>query len=339
MKTGLNNKNIFLAIACLFALGTAKAQDPHFSQYFSSPMTVNPALTAKNIGDWRALANFRSQWWGSAEIAPFTTTAASIEKKFATGVTGNNSLGFGLSLVSDASNSGLLKNNYFTFGAAYHLTLDAKNNEHLSLGLQVVYANRLVDASQFDFQSQFGSMGFQRSIPSGDPVNILSNHYADVNAGIYYDKRITDKKWGYHLGASIFHAGTPVEGVYSNSTYRVPRRYSAQGGLTFYRDNGDVIDISMISDNQAQSHVFTAGGVYRIKTNDDTIDALHIGVWNRFGDAIYPYIGVQGTNWLVGLSYDIVNTKVSNAYNSVQSAEFSLAWYFGKKNTKMSFSF
>lgn len=318
-------------MACLFAFAGAKAQDPHFSQYFSSPMTVNPALTAKSIGDWRALANFRSQWWGSSEVSPFTTTTASIEKKYTTGVTGNNALGFGVSLVSDASNSGLLKNTFFAFGAAYHLSLDAKGDEHLSLGLQTVYANRLVDAGKFDFQSQFGSMGFQRSIPSGDPVNILSNNYLDVNAGIYYDKKFPEKRWGYHVGAAVFHAGTPVEGVFSNSSYRIARRYSTQAGLSFSRMNGDEFDLSFINDNQADNHVYTIGGVYRFKIKDDTIDGLHLGLWNRFGDAVYPYVGLQGTNWLVGISYDIVNTKISNAYNSVQSAEFSLAWHFGAK--------
>ena len=38
------------------------AQDPHFSQFFSSPMTLNPAFTGKFNGQVRAAANYRNQW-------------------------------------------------------------------------------------------------------------------------------------------------------------------------------------------------------------------------------------------------------------------------------------
>jgi hypothetical protein len=38
------------------------AQDPHFSQFFSSPLTLNPAFTGKFDGSWRLAANHRDQW-------------------------------------------------------------------------------------------------------------------------------------------------------------------------------------------------------------------------------------------------------------------------------------
>jgi hypothetical protein len=42
----------------------AFAQDPSFAQFFSSPLNVNPALTARINSQWRAIANFRDQWIG-----------------------------------------------------------------------------------------------------------------------------------------------------------------------------------------------------------------------------------------------------------------------------------
>lgn len=38
------------------------AQDIHFSQYYSAPLTINPALTGGFAGDYRAGVNYRSQW-------------------------------------------------------------------------------------------------------------------------------------------------------------------------------------------------------------------------------------------------------------------------------------
>src|SRR5687767_8728276 len=39
-------------------------QDPSFSQFFSSPLNVNPALTANINTDWRIISNIRNQWVG-----------------------------------------------------------------------------------------------------------------------------------------------------------------------------------------------------------------------------------------------------------------------------------
>lgn len=320
---------LLIYVCCMYC-PALKAQDPHFSQYFTSPMTLNPALIGKGVADWRALTTFRSQWWGSGTLASFSTTAVSLEKNFLTGSAGKSVFGIGISLLSDASNSGLLKNNYFSVGAAYNIALDEKGNELLGVGIEGTYANRLLDAGKFEFQSQFGSMGFQRSVPSGDPVNILTNRYLDVNAGVYYSKTIPEN-WGYQLGVAVFHAGTPREGVFSNNTYSIARRISLQGGFVFYLRNKDEVHISSISETQGQNSIFTLGAVYKAKINDNIIESLHIGLWNRFRDALYPYIGLEGKNWLIGISYDVINSEIRNSYNSVQSMEFSMVWHFNSK--------
>jgi hypothetical protein len=46
----------------MFLLGKASAQDPHFSQFFSSPLTLNPAFTGKFFGAYRVMGNYRNQW-------------------------------------------------------------------------------------------------------------------------------------------------------------------------------------------------------------------------------------------------------------------------------------
>src|SRR5688572_5091034 len=41
---------------------TSSAQDIHFSQYYFSPLTMNPAYTGKYKGDFRLFGNYRKQW-------------------------------------------------------------------------------------------------------------------------------------------------------------------------------------------------------------------------------------------------------------------------------------
>lgn len=55
----------------------AHAQDPHFSQFFASPLTLNPALTGKFDGNLRATGNYRNQW--PTINRAFTTTTVSVD--------------------------------------------------------------------------------------------------------------------------------------------------------------------------------------------------------------------------------------------------------------------
>ena len=79
-------KRMKSAVAIIFWLvmaGACHAQDPSFSQFFSSPLNINPALTGNINGDWRVISNFRDQWIGPA--SPYTTGTASYDRKiFAT---------------------------------------------------------------------------------------------------------------------------------------------------------------------------------------------------------------------------------------------------------------
>jgi type IX secretion system PorP/SprF family membrane protein len=323
----------FIMICLLSAGQTLYAQDPHFSQYFSSPLTVNPALTGKGVADWRAATTLRSQWWGG-NTAPFTTTTASVEKSYHTGNGGNSRIGIGVSMLSDASNAGLLKNNYFNGSLAYNIDLDGNGTELLGIGLGATFANRLLDAGKFEFQSQFGSMGFQRSTPSGDPASILSGHYFDLNVGIHYSK--LNAKSGYGLGAAMYHAGSPQESVYNNNAYNLARRITLHGSIFFALAGNNELHLGSVADLQGNNTVITLGGIYKFKVNDETVESLNVGLYNRFGDAFYPYAAIEGKNWLLGISYDVVNPNIRNAYNSVQSMDISFSLNFGKKHSSSS---
>ena len=52
---------LFVLASCLFSFKTLLAQDIHYSQYYASPLTLNPALTGKFNGYYRATAIYRDQ--------------------------------------------------------------------------------------------------------------------------------------------------------------------------------------------------------------------------------------------------------------------------------------
>jgi len=58
-------KKTILTLTLLIGLcNLAIGQDPRFSQYFTSPLTLNPANTGNFDGPVRLTSNFRNQWQG-----------------------------------------------------------------------------------------------------------------------------------------------------------------------------------------------------------------------------------------------------------------------------------
>jgi hypothetical protein len=70
-------RKVLLALASLFTL-QAGAQDVHFTQYFTSPLTLNPANTGLVNCDWRVAGNYRTQW-GSVNATPYLTGTVSFD--------------------------------------------------------------------------------------------------------------------------------------------------------------------------------------------------------------------------------------------------------------------
>jgi len=73
-------RNIFLTLSAILIADTVAAQDPSFSQFFSSPLNINPALTGNINGKWRVMSNVRKQWITPAN--PYTTELYLLKIKY-----------------------------------------------------------------------------------------------------------------------------------------------------------------------------------------------------------------------------------------------------------------
>src|ERR1051325_12052501 len=69
-------KTILVGAFCIL-YNLMYAQDIHFSQFNSSPLNINPALTGLFNSDYRIIGNYRSQW--SSVTVPFLTYSASAD--------------------------------------------------------------------------------------------------------------------------------------------------------------------------------------------------------------------------------------------------------------------
>jgi hypothetical protein len=138
------------------------------------------------------------------------------------------------------------------------------------------------------------------------------------------------------MGASILHNAKAKVSAYFNSNYSLATRVNLQSSFYKKYRETDEFGFGFNYDIQGVNRVFSLGGMYKFQLPGvHLVQKLNLGVWDRFNDAIVPYVGVESKDWCMGFTYDIVTSDLKTYYNSVQSMELSFGWQFtGTKKRK-----
>src|ERR1700733_11643759 len=148
---------ILCAMLCITFF--AKAQDPPFSQFFSSPLTLNPALTGKFDGTLRVAGNYRNQWPAFNNV--YTTSTLSVDFPIMQKhIPENDTWGLGILALTDKAGGGILTNNYISLSTSYHKALDEDGYSQIGIGFQGTYGQKKLDNSKLYFEDQLTPFGF-----------------------------------------------------------------------------------------------------------------------------------------------------------------------------------
>jgi len=304
-----------------------KAQDPNFSQFFVSPLTLNPALTGKFDGVVRVAGNYRNQW--PTINNAFTTYTASIDASVLRNrIPINDQFGVGLMAFSDKSGNGVLQNNYLALSTAYHKALDENGYHQIGLGFQGTYVSKMLNVAGLHFEDMLQSNGFT-GVTSEDfgGKTKLSLSYFDMNLGLFYNGTSNGDN-NFYLGASVYHVTRPKESFRDGFYTLDPRVTIHAGGMIPLGDyNG--IHFSALHSRQANATNTQIGGAYMWNLNGDmslTPTNLYLGAWFRLGDAAIPYVGLEFGSFRLGASYDTNISSLKPASNMRGGAEFSLIY-------------
>ena len=326
-------KSIQCWVFVMFLLSfSANAQDPHFSQYFTSPLTLNPANTGNFDGPSRLAMNFRNQWQGIGN--PFITGTASFDTDlFKKKAKGGNKFSIGVLGLYDRTTAGKLTSNYFGTSLGYHLYTNNSDEKtsRLSIGFQTSLANRRLDFSKISFAEQFTSNGFDLSLPSNQNFGVSNISYVDFSTGLMYTE--TRDYGSMYVGASLYHITRPKESFLNDQSNRVPRRFTIHGGGTWQTGVNSSIMGSAILMRQASLTQATLGLAYsrQIGSQETDIRVL-VGSWYRHKDAVIPYVGYIYNNFQLGVSYDVNISGLSSANSRYRSFEVSMIYMFLDKS-------
>lgn len=326
-----------ILLAALMYSARVKSQDIHFSQYYASPLTLNPALTANINGDFRVAANYRMQWYTIPtlnSVAPYQTYQVSFDMPILRQRLGNDAFGFGGMFYTDKAGDGALTTFSFMASVAYHKAIDRYGHCRLSFGLQAGVVSEQVNINNLVFESQLNQGGgfFDPTLPNGE--NYFNNKpiiYPDVNAGALWSQAVKEK-FRYYVGFAMDHLSRPDISFYTDEpASRLDYRYNIHLGGEIYlnRDNTLSLNPAFLFMLQGNATEYDPGLALNYEMTDNF--TLFGGLWYRVGDAVIPNIGAEYQNFRLGFSYDVNYSTLSTSSHAQGAVELSLVYIHKKE--------
>ena len=317
---------ICIGIAVMASLPVAlHAQEPNFSQFIASPLSVNPALAGSSDADWRAVSNIRRQWIGN--ISPYSTQTISIDGKLRT-LEDQSYFGLGGMVLSEKAMDGLYKSNFINLNASYHQALD-DNGNGISVALGVVNNSTRVDLGGLTFDQQLSSSGFNQALPITEMNLGNSTSFTSATAGLLYTY---DAEFSFlNIGISGYRFIKTKRSLLNDPTKKISPRYSA------HADFGTAIN-DIISANFSALHliqdgisVTSLGAIMGIQHGqsgfeENKVRMVNLGFYYRVNDAITPYVGYVFNGFQFGLSYDVSATPSKTGSVNYKSVELSFMY-------------
>lgn len=302
------------------------SQDIHFSQFYNSPLTINPALTGKEDASYRANLNYRGQWFSLDNSRGISTFAASIDGRTLDGsLPQYDKLGLGLQVFHDSAGDGYYNTTSISPSIAYHKSLGY--NHRLAVGIQPGYSNTGIDFSNLTFEEQYIGIGFDQSLPTGENLIADNVGYFDLGGGMLYSYRNTNSDWNAYVGGALFHINQPAINFLDGAEYTRPVRSVINAGATMNLVNDFVVSPSILYMQQGGATELTLGTVVGKTLGNPRIigdtKSVYGGLFWRKGDAIIGKAGLQWNNMQMGLSSDFAISEISDALGFSSAFELS----------------
>lgn len=318
-----------ICLAMLTVFRVSAQTDPHFTQNYTFPMYINPALTGSSDGEYRVSAIYRTQWGGI--VNPYRTTGVSFDART------NKNIALGVNLLNQSAGDGGF--NYLSaYGSVAYtgVKFGVNNDQRLVLALQAGIMNRRVDASKFKWGEQWNPItGYNASNAITENFTRSSATTLDVGAGALYYDAAPEKKANLFGGFSVFHINRPKDPIISTQSSElntIPIRYALHGGVSFNISERTSVIPHLLYMHQGTASETMLGTYVQLNVNAET-DVM-IGGYYRLKDAVAPFVGLDYKNFVIGLSYDANTSKLGALSKSVNSFELSLSYI--KRNSNRS---
>lgn len=330
---------VLLGVCYLFT--DVSGQDIHFSQFYMSPLNLNPAMTGVINCDQRLVVNYRNQWAAVLGANAYNTYSASYDRKLAVGR--DDYFGVGGTLWADVAGSTKFgtRQARLSFSFSKKIAGRRKISHYIAVGADAGITHRGVRTGDLRWPSQVSNGEFDAG--AGSTEEIINNNfiYPDFSAGLMWFSNLGDRKSLYG-GASLHHLNRPnvsflgrAESLYSRLTIYGGGEYPLNNKISFKPD--------LIFMAQGPHKELNVGAAARMSVGptsgrgaqSGTNQFFQIGVWFRGGnkvdgglhsDALIFATRFEFDKYNIGLSYDYNISQLSAAAAANGSFELSLVY-------------
>ncbi len=323
-------RKVLLLIWCFWMTGKATAQDLQFSQFYASPLFLNPAFAGSNdIG--RIGFNFRNQWPGlNTHFNSFSAYGDVYKEAYNSGI----------GIVLNGSRESLANLQTVELGLIYAYRVKLTEDSFIQMGIQGSMGHRSADFGRVVLGTQ---LDLDKGQVVGSPIGFVPNDqnifFGDLGSGLLFS---SPKTW---LGLSAYHLLRPMQSFYEMPGNKRLIRYSAHGGIRFdFRPGG----INDYLNNSRQERTVSFAFNYRTQGLYDQLDLgtefylapLVLGIWYRGlpsvntlpnNEAVIGLVGFSLPNGLdIGYSFDFTLSALGFR-NTGGAHEISIRYSFVNK--------
>lgn len=324
----INKSKLILICSLFWVQNFIFAQDPVLSQFYSSPILLNPAF-AGNTTSPRFALNYRNQWPAISQA--YRTYALSYDQFF-----NDYNSGVGASILTDDAGQGIYRT--IKLAGIYSYRLKVGKNSFIKSGLELGGVLASVDWNKLIFPDQldplYGSVG-----PGGTPLPSQEQRpeknntsYLDLSLGtMFYNPY-------FYGGISLSHINNPDTRflkINDGTTSGLPMRVTLHAGS----------QISIFDAKPGKSSIFISPNILYTRQSNFSellggayvgIGPLFTGAWMRLTpsniDAAILNVGVRVGNMKVSYSFDATLSSLS--FRSGGAHEIGLVFNLDDQNPR-----
>ncbi len=314
---------VLVLVILLLSLFSSQAQDPSFSQFWASPLNINPALTGNINGDWRVIMNFRSQWIGPT--APYITGTISHDRKlFVETLPEGQRFSVGGMFMYDRTMGGVLQSVYGSGNVSYNVQIAEgyNNNHYLGAGVGLIYGHKRMDWTRVVFGEQYNGRGFDVNLPTGEFSLSAMKPYLSSSAGLTYS--VGGDRANFDFGVAGFHLNQPRQTFLEDDNERLATRWVVHANYERNLNNGLVLTTNGVYQRQTTASYFSVGGGLGYVVDEASNTSVSAGIWYWSKNAIVPYLGFSKGKMQFGFSSDVLISKLRDSPGKRSTWEVSV---------------
>jgi type IX secretion system PorP/SprF family membrane protein len=295
------------------------AQDPQFSQFYTTPTYLNPAFAGASE-QGRVILNYRNQW--PSIPGSFVTYNFSYDQYIP-----EIKSGVGLTVTHDRAGRGALNTTNVALQYSYEFSINRKVS--ISPGIQYMSGRTNINLNDLTFYDQLFRGGADRA--SVEQQRNDGTKYTDFATGVAV---YTDRFW---FSAAAHHINTPNKSILGKES-PLPMKINMNTGFqttlrkkTLYKD--EVLAMFALNFKRQQKFSQLDIGCYF------NLNPMIVGVWYRglpvgqspLGyysnrDAVVVMIGYHLEDFKIGYSHDFTVSKLTT--NTGGAHEISIIYEF-----------